>query len=98
MRIIAEIEFDSRFVLITKAALCRHCQTETSAMPSGMAGNCPSLRLSTPASLSQVEIKNTKNAKKRSQHFEDQVFPFNVEHTGDSSDHGQFCMGLHSCS
>lgn len=37
---------------ITKAALCRHCQTETSAMPSGMAGNCPSLRLSTPASLS----------------------------------------------
>lgn len=39
-------------VWITKAALCRHCQTETSAMPSGMAGNCPSLRLSTPASLS----------------------------------------------
>lgn len=34
------------------AALCRHCQTETSAMPSGMAGNCPSLRLSTPANLS----------------------------------------------
>lgn len=39
-------------VLIVKVALCRHCQTETSAMPSGMAGNCPSLRLSTPASLS----------------------------------------------
>lgn len=38
--------------LISKAALCRHCQTETSAMPSWMAGNCPSLRLSTPASLS----------------------------------------------
>lgn len=38
--------------VLTSAALCRHCQTETSAMPSGMAGNCPSLRLSTPARLS----------------------------------------------
>lgn len=31
--------------------LCRHCQTETSAMPYGKSSNCPSLRLSTPATL-----------------------------------------------
>lgn len=38
--------------MLHHSELCRHCQTETSAMPYGKSSNCPSLRLSTPATLS----------------------------------------------
>ncbi len=41
--------------------LYQHCQTETSAMPCGKASNCPSLRLSAPASLCVLALRRVRS-------------------------------------
>lgn len=54
-------------------------------MPSVMAGNCPSLRLSTPANLSGSRGPGLGRDRRGCAGAE-------------SSGRGQLCMGLHSCS